>query len=115
MFVPAAGSDGVIHGGGHETEYQTPFTKDSKQFVVVLKIRRLKAGEDMASLCSVVIRGISSPCEVLLTSSIAELSEGAPVMLTPIPCDKAKLINIICEIKIIYNFFNIFLFQLLIL
>ena len=52
----------------------------------VLKIMRPCAGLTSASLWLVVIRGISAPCVVELTSIIADESGCAPVAFMPIPC-----------------------------
>ena len=79
----------------------------SKHCVVMLKMSNELAGEIIAFLCIEVIRVISVPCVVLLTSRIAELLAVAPVVLIPTPkfCENIKFIDIICTIKKIDKFF----------
>jgi hypothetical protein len=72
--------------------HQAPFLKKLKHLVVVLKISNASAGFAMAFRSASVIRGTSIPLVVLLASSIADESAGAPLALTATPpCAKRQL------------------------
>ena len=90
FIVPDDGAEGIVHRGGHATEYHCPFRYASKQLLVKSNINKLCAGVFISFLSFIVIRGINNPCEVELISSIAELSAGAPFIFIEIPfCEKA--------------------------